>query len=212
MKASILGGKVTLASNSNRHTDIDTWKRKQARLAEEAAASKGSMRHSEQNPHAEREGPTSSPGHPGNGWVRAGQAGWVPGGHVVGNRSFSVVLTGPLCAGELSCHDPGECSDGSQGPHVQERRCTLVCGKGQGPLTPGNSRPFGHPHPDGPSLFMGQATLSRRKLGVQGLWTTAPSLPPSAPWSEGMGVIERHCLVLRVWGKQLLLPNSPAGR
>lgn len=83
-----------------------------------------------------------------------------------------------------------------------------LCGKGQeGPLTPSHARPFGHQHPDGPSLSMEQATLSRRKLGVWGLWTIAPSLAASGLWSEEMGVIKRQCLVLRVWGEQLRQPQ-----
>lgn len=83
-----------------------------------------------------------------------------------------------------------------------------LCGKGQeGPLTPSHARPFGHQHPDGPSLSMEQATLSRRKLGVWGLWTIAPSLAASGLWSEEMGVIKRQFLVLRVWGEQLRQPQ-----
>lgn len=138
--------------------------------------------------------------------MRAGQAGLGLEGHGEG-RSCPVVLTGPLCAGELSRHDPGEGSDGSQGPYVQERCCALVWEGTRGTADAQPCQTLWSPTSRWPISIHGAATLSRRKLGVWGLWTIAPSLAPSGLWSEEMGVIKRQCLALRVWGEQLRQPQ-----
>lgn len=84
--------------------------------------------------------------------------GW---GTWVGDRSCPVILTGSLCTGKLSCHDPGERCDSHQGPHMQERRCALWNRKGQERLSASSrAEDAGHQHPPGLSLSMGQAAVS----------------------------------------------------
>lgn len=79
----------------------------------------------------------------------------------MGDRSCPVILTGSLCTGKLSCHDPGERCDSHQGPHMQERRCALGNRKGQEILSaPSRAEDASHQHPPGLSLSVGQAAVS----------------------------------------------------
>lgn len=98
----------------------------------------------------------------------------------MGDRSCPVILTGPLCTGKLSCHDPGERCDSHQGPHMQERRCALRNRKGQERLSaPSRAEDADHQHPPSLSLSVGQTAVSifpRRTLGVQGPWVLESSL------------------------------------
>lgn len=94
----------------------------------------------------------------------------------MGNRSCPVILTGSLCAGKLSGHNPGECCDSHQGPHVQERCCALGYRKGQERLlapslaqtfwSPASFRPISI-HGAGSCLYFSEDTGSPGTLGAR---------------------------------------------
>lgn len=91
--------------------------------------------------------------------------------------SGEAVLTGPLCTGELSSHDPGERSDGSQGPHVQKWCCALCVGRERRALgLPDMPKPSSCQRSDSPPL----THKVGNPVSVCQLRTLAYSLLPSS--------------------------------
>lgn len=117
------------------------------------------------------------------------------------------VLTGPLCTGELSCYDPGECSDGHQSPYVQEWCCALCVRRGRRDLgLKDRSRLSGHQH-TADCLYLRDRQSCLHLLAEESGNPAPrnPSLLLSEPWYGETGVTKAPP-VARVLGKQCPCP------
>lgn len=120
------------------------------------------------------------------------------------------ILTRPLCTGELSCYDPGECSDGHQGPYVQEWSCALCVRRGRRDRgLKDRSRLSGHQHA-ADCLYLQDRQSCLHLSAEGGLWEFLlrgnPSLLLTEVWC-GETRVEKE--LQGSWGSNVPVPNPP---
>lgn len=126
----------------------------------------------------------------------------------MGGDPLQGILTGPLCTGKLSCYNPGECSDGHQGPYVQEW-CRALCVR-RGRRDQGlksRSRLSGHQHAADCLCLQDRQSclhLSAKSSGNSAMGN--PSLLLAEPWC-GETRVEKALPVARVLEKQRPCPQ-----